>query len=114
MPSLDRVPLLAALLCLLAACSGGGGDDDDDEPEPPEEEDVTGVWIGTYAGTPNRMIAIVAPDGSFSGFISPAPPGNNGRVFVGTGEVTAPNIVNATGTADARPATNPNGQQTAP
>jgi hypothetical protein len=109
-----RALFLAASLCLLAACSGGGSDDDD-EPEPPEEEDSTGVWIGTYGGTPNRMTVIAAPDGSFAGLIAPTtPPGNNGRIIVGTGDVTAPNIVNATGDAYAVGAAFPNGSFAAP
>lgn len=112
MTSLDqarRALFLALSLCLLAACSSGGGDDDDDTPEPPEEEDATGVWIGTYAGTPNRMTVIALPDGSFAGLIAPTtPPGNNGRVIMGTGTVTAPNIINATGTAYAVGAAFPN------
>ena len=118
MSALDRARralFLAASLCLLAACSGGGGDDDDDEPEPPEEEDATGVWIGTYAGTPNRMTVIAAPDGSFVGLIAPTnPPGNNGRIIVGTGTVTAPDIINATGTAYGVGAALPNGAVSAP
>ena len=52
----------------------GYGGDDDDEPEPPDEEDSTGVWIGTYGGTPNRMTVIAAPDGSFAGLIAPTTP----------------------------------------
>lgn len=110
-----RALFLAASLCFLAACSGGGDDDDDDEPEPPEEEDATGVWIGTYGGTPNRMNVIAAPDGSFVGLIAPTnPPGNNGRIIVGTGTVTAPDIINGTGMAYAVGAAFPNGSSAAP
>jgi hypothetical protein len=103
MTALDRARralLLAASLALLAACSGGG-DDDEDEPEPPEDADATGVWSGTYAGTPGRMNVIVAPDGSFAGIINPLnPPGSNARLIVGTGTTTQ-NAINATGTAYA-------------
>jgi hypothetical protein len=60
------------------------------------------------------MTAIVTPDGSFAGLIAAAPPGNNGRVIVGTGEVTAPNIINATGTAYAVGTAFPNGSFAAP
>src|SRR5688572_31033204 len=101
MSALDRArraSFLAASLAFLAACSSGG-DDDEDEPEPPEDADATGIWVGSYAGTPNRMNVIVAPDGSFAGIINPTnPPGNNARLITGTGTTTQ-NAINATGTA---------------
>ncbi len=117
MTALDRARralLLAASLSLLAACSGGG-DDDEDEPEPPEDADATGIWSGTFAGTPGRMNVIVAPDGSFAGVINSSnPPGNNARVIIGTGTTTQ-NAINATGTAYAiQGAALPNGSFAAP
>jgi hypothetical protein len=110
-----RAIFLAACCSLLASCGGGGGDDDEDEP--PEEEDATGLWLGTYGGTPNRMQAMVAPDGTFFAIILPTtPPGNNARLLSGTGTVTAPDIINGTGTAYtlAPGATFPNGSSVAP
>ncbi len=111
-----RAMFLAACLSLLASCGGGGGDDDD-EPEPPEEEDATGLWRGSYGGTPNRMQAMVAPDGSFVAIILPSTPSaTDARLLSGTGTVTAPDTINGTGTAYtlAPNATLPNGANSAP
>jgi hypothetical protein len=111
-----RAMFLAACCSLLASCGGGGGDDDD-EPEPPEEEEAAGLWRGTYGGTPNRMQAMVAPDGSFVAIILPSSPSaNDARLLSGTGTVTAPDIINGTGTAYALlpNATLPNGSTSAP
>ncbi len=106
-----RALFLAVSLALLAACSGGS-DDDDDAPEPPDDADATGLWIGSFGGTPGRMQAIVAPDGSFVATIQATPPANNARVLVGTGTTTQ-NALNATGTAYAS-GTFPNGSAVAP
>jgi hypothetical protein len=109
-----RAMFLAACFAMLASC--GGGDDDEDEDEPPEEEDATGIWLGTFGGTPNRMQAMVAPDGTFFAIILPTtPPGNNARLLSGVGNVTAPDIINGTGTAYtlAQGATFPNGSTSA-
>ncbi len=111
-----RAIFLAACFAMLASC-GGGGDDDEDESDPPEEEDAAGLWRGTYGGTPNRMQAMVAPDGTFVAIILPSTPGaTDARFLSGTGTVTAPDIINATGTAYtlAFGATLPNGSSSAP
>lgn len=107
-----RAMFLATCFAMLASCGGGGGDDDEDEP--PEEEDSTGLWRGTFGGTPNRMQAMVAPDGSFVAIILPSAAGNDARLLSGVGTTTAPDIINATGTAYALQAPFAGGSSSAP